>query len=106
MSIDIGSKLKTLRKSKKLTQFELAEQLGINRASVSNYEVGRRTPHLSELKRIAEFFGVGLDYFGIVSTDEVFDLIVRAKDVFSNEEVPKEQKEELYKEIMRLYLSM
>lgn len=106
MSVEIGNKIKMLRKSKKLTQFDLAEQLGLNRATISNYEVGRRNPSLSELKRIGEYFGVGLDYFGVAPTDEVFDLIARAKNIFDSEEVPKEQKEELYKEIMRLYLSI
>lgn len=80
--------------------------LGITRATVSNYEVGRRHPHISELKRIGEFYGVGLDYFGIVASDEVFDLISRAREVFKSEAVPKEKKEDLYKEIMRLYLEI
>lgn len=95
-----------LRKSKKITQFDLAEQLKLNRASISNYETGRRTPSLNELKRIGEYFGVSLDYFGVAATDEVFDLIARAKDVFESEDVPKEQKEALYKEIMKLYLTL
>ena len=73
----IGHKLKTLRKGRKLTQEQAADLLGITRATVSNYEVGRRSPHISELKRIADFYGVGLDYFGIVPTDEVFDLLSR-----------------------------
>ena len=106
MTNSIGQKLKTLRKGRKLTQQEAAEKLGITRATVSNYEVGRRSPHISELKRIADFYGVGLDYFGIVPTDEVFDLISRAREVFQSENVPKEKKEELYKEIMRLYLKI
>ena len=80
--------------------------LGITRATVSNYEVGRRSPHISELKRIADVYGVGLDYFGIVASDEVFDLISRAREVFKSEAVPKEKKEDLYKEIMRLYLEI
>ncbi len=80
--------------------------LGITRATVSNYEVGRRNPHISELKRIAEAYGVGLDYFGFVPTDEVFDLISRAREVFQSEDVPKEKKDEIYKELMRLYLSI
>ena len=80
--------------------------LGITRATVSNYEVGRRHPHISELKRIADFYGVGLDYFGIVASDEVFDLISRAREVFKSDDVPKEKKEDLYKEIMRLYLEI
>lgn len=106
MSVNVGYKIKTLRKSKKLTQFDLAAQLKLNRASISNYETGRRNPSLSELKRIGEYFGVGLDYFGVAPTDEVFDLIARAKDVFESEDVPQEQKENLYKEIMKLYLNL
>lgn len=106
MTINIGAKIKTLRKGKKMTQFELAEALGITRASVSNYELGRRAPHISELKRIAEYFGVGLDYFGIASTDEVFDLISRAREVFQSEDVPKEKKQAVFDELMRLYLSI
>lgn len=106
MTINIGAKIKTLRKGKKMTQFELAEALQITRASVSNYELGRRMPHISELKRIAEYFGVGLDYFGISSTDEVFDLISRAREVFQSEDVPAEKKQAVFDELMRLYLSI
>lgn len=102
----IGSKLKTLRKGRKLTQVELSERLGLSRATVSNYEVGRRTPHLSELRRFAEFYGVGLDYFGVDTADEGFELLSRAKSIFLNNDIPKEERETLYKEIMKMYLSM
>lgn len=106
MNNSIGAKLKTLRKGRKLTQEQAAEKLGITRATVSNYEVGRRSPHISELKRIADFYGVGLDYFGIVPTDEIFDLLSRAREVFNNDSVPKEKKEEVFKELMKLYTSL
>ena len=106
MKIDIGAKIKTLRKGRKLTQEQLAENLGITRATVSNYEVGRRAPHITELKRIADYFGVGMDYFGVVPTDEVFDLLSRAREVFNNESVSKEKKEEVFKELMKLYTSL
>lgn len=106
MNDSIGAKLKTLRKGRKLTQEQAAEKLGITRATVSNYEVGRRAPHISELKRIGEFYGVGLDYFGLVPTDEVFDLLSRAREVFNSPAVPKEKKDEIYKELMKLYLSI
>lgn len=89
-----------------MTQEQAAEKLGITRATVSNYEVGRRSPHISELKRIADFYGVGLDYFGIVPADEIFDLLSRAREVFKNENVPKEKKEDLFKELMKLYTSL
>lgn len=103
---DIGKKLKTLRKGKKLTQQDVADRLGLVRATISNYEVGRRTPHLSELKRFAEFYGVTLDYFGVSESDEIFELMSRAKEVFRNENIPVQTKEDLYKEFMRLYLNL
>lgn len=102
----IGQKLKILRKERRLTQQELADKLGIKRATISNYEIDRRSPHLSELRRIAEFFGVGLDYFGVAQKDDVLDLIARAKKVFDNEEIPTEKKEAVYKELMKLYLNL
>lgn len=106
MKDNIGKKLQQLRKGRKLTQQELADKMGVTRATVSNYEVGRRAPHLSELKRFAEFYGVGLDYFGVASTDEVFEVLSRAKAVFENDTVPKETKDELHVAIMQLYLSV
>lgn len=106
MNNSIGYKLKILRKQKGMTQQELADKLGVKRATVSNYEIGRRSPHLSELRRIAEYFGVGLDYFGVVATDEVSDLLARAKNVFKNDNISKEQKEDLYKDLLRLYIEI
>lgn len=106
MNDSIGAKLRILRKERRLTQEELAEQIGIKRPTISNYEIGRRAPHLSELRRIAEFFGVGLDYFGVAQKDDIVDLVARAKNVFENEDIPKDKKEEVYKELMRLYLNL
>ena len=106
MTNSIGARLKTVRKGRKLTQEQAAEMLHITRASVSNYETGRRVPHVSELKRICEAYGVGLDYLGITSSDEVFDLLSRAREVFNNPAVPKEKKDDIYKELMKLYLSI
>ena len=102
----IGKKLKTLRKSQRLTQQTVADKIGITRATISNYEIDRRTPNLRDLQKIADFFGVGLDYFGISAADEVRDVIARAKEVFENEQVSKEKKDGLYKELMRLYLNI
>ena len=106
MTNDVGKKMQTLRKGRKLSQQELADKMGVSRATISNYEVGRRAPHLSELKRFAEFYGVGLDYFGLASTDELFDLLARAKSVFESPSVSKETKDDLHLQLMQLYLSI
>lgn len=104
MTNNIGSKLKALRRSQRMTQQTVADRVGISRATISNYEIGRRTPHLKDLQRMAAFYGVGLDYFGITPTDEVLELLSRAKEVFESDIVSTEKKKELFDEIMKLYL--
>ena len=106
MSESLGGKIRTLRKAKKLTQDELAALIGVKRATISNYEIDRRQPSLSDLKRFAEFFGVGLDYFGMDTADDALDLVARARRLFDAPEISAETKENVYKEIMRLYLGL
>ncbi len=106
MTNDIGRKLKQLRKSRGMTQEDVAEKVKITRSTISNYELGRRTPHLKDLQKLAKIFNVGLDYFGISDADEAIDLLERAKEVFQNPDVDRITKEELYQEFMKLYLQM
>ena len=106
MNINVGSKLKILRKQKKITQQELADKLSISRASVSNWEIGRRKPNLHELATICDFYGVDLSYFGVIRKDDVFNMICKARDIFNDENIAKEKKEELFTEIMKLYLEL
>jgi transcriptional regulator with XRE-family HTH domain len=58
----LGSRLKTLRTQKKLSQQELAEKLRINRVTYSQYEVNRREPNIETMQKLADFFDVSLDY--------------------------------------------
>ncbi|WPX08232.1 helix-turn-helix domain-containing protein [Anaerocellum danielii] len=55
-------RLKELREEKGLTQEELALMLGLKRQSISNYENGGRQPDYNTLIKIADFFGVTVDY--------------------------------------------
>ena len=104
--MNIGIKIKNLRKSRKLTQEDFAEKIGVSRSTLSCYEIGQRTPSITTLQEIAEIFGIGLDYFGITTKDEAFELLARAKEVFENENIPIETKEELYREFMKFYLKL
>ena len=101
---EIGKKIKILRKSRGLTQQQLADKLSVKRATISNYEIGRRSPHIKELEEIAEALGVGLDYFGFGGSAAI-DLVARAKVLFESD-IPAEEKAQAYKEIMKLYLNM
>ncbi len=101
---EIGRKIRILRKTRGLTQEQLAERLRITRATISNYEIGRRSPHIKELEDIAEALGVNLEYFGFGGSAAV-DLIARAKVLFESD-LPAEEKAKAYREIMKLYLQM
>lgn len=101
----IGQKIKSLRKTRGMTQDQLGQKLGVQRATISNYEIGRRSPHLTELQKIADILGVSLEYFG-VSTNEVHDLVARARIIFEDDNIPYQEKADVYKEVMRLFLDM
>lgn len=56
----LAANLKFLRKRKKLSQEELALQLGLNRGNIASYENGSAEPRISNLLRMADFFGISL----------------------------------------------
>lgn len=55
-------RIRKLREEKGLTQEELAKILGISRATLASWETGRREPDFETTSKIAEFFGVSIDY--------------------------------------------
>lgn len=57
-----NSRLRELRKERKLSQTELAEKCRLHPQGVSMLERGLRTPAYWSLLEFARFFGVSLDY--------------------------------------------
>lgn len=55
-------RLSELRKSRGLTQEQLADRLGISSSTVSSYERGIREPSLQMISDIADFFNVDQGY--------------------------------------------
>ncbi|MFB8449042.1 helix-turn-helix domain-containing protein [Enterococcus thailandicus] len=56
-------RLKELRKSKgHLTQQDMANILGVAKTTYASYEQGKRTPDTDLQNKIADYFGVTLDY--------------------------------------------
>ncbi len=45
---EFGRQIKLAREQAKLTQKELAELMGKSVETISNYEIGRRAPHVGE----------------------------------------------------------
>ena len=102
----IGKKIKTLRKGRGLTQFQLAYHLDCSRGTIANYETEKRCPSFADIKKMSEFFGVSVDYFGVNTEDETFELLSRARAVLTNNDIPKTEREQIYKELMKIYLEM
>jgi len=59
--MEFHEKLAELRRSKGLTQEELAEALFVSRTAVSKWESGRGYPSIDSLKEISRFFSVTVD---------------------------------------------
>lgn len=61
MTIKFAENLKLLRQSKKMTQSQLAELLGIDQRTVSAYEKGLCETSLATLAKICEIFDESFD---------------------------------------------
>ncbi|MBR1424657.1 helix-turn-helix transcriptional regulator [bacterium] len=72
--IDIGSKIKELRKQKHLTQEQLAKRLWVTKAIISAYENGTRFPSLEILIHLSYVFNVSTDYLLGVSKKQYLDV--------------------------------
>lgn len=55
-------RLVQLRKELNLTQTDFAEKIGFSRTAISAWEIGRNEPSNEDTIKIAEFFGVSVDY--------------------------------------------
>ncbi len=57
-----SERLKYLRKIKGITQVELSKHLGYGYTAISNYENAKHQPDYDTLMKIAEYFGVSVDF--------------------------------------------
>lgn len=58
----VGSKLKALRKQKRMTQKELAAALDIGISQLNKYESGMHMPPIKKLIQLSSIFDITLDY--------------------------------------------
>ena len=59
--IQLGKKLKELRRSEMLTQCQLSEKLEISRFNYTRYETDVSRPDYETLIKIADFYDISLD---------------------------------------------
>ena len=54
-------KIKEIRKNKKLTQKQVADELGVKVSTFSGYETGHSKPDIEKLQKLSEIFEVSID---------------------------------------------
>ena len=59
--MNLGQKLRVLRKEQNWTQQELGDRLGVAISTVSSYEANKREPDAKMLKQLAKLFGISVD---------------------------------------------
>lgn len=69
---NFAERLKTCRKKSNLSQQETAKLLGIGCTTYRRYEYGDRLPVLDDAAKMAQLFGVSLDYLaGLTEEPEI-----------------------------------
>lgn len=90
MLANIDINLKNLRISKRLSQRELAEKLGINPSAISAWESGRNLPKYDHIEKLANIYEI--DVNRLISDD-----IIQIGDINKlYQELSTVKKEQLY----------
>lgn len=57
-----SERLTSTRKSKNISAKDVAENLGLSKAAISQFESGKNAPSAAVLIALADYFNVSLDY--------------------------------------------
>lgn len=79
----IGDRISYLRKTKSISQTELAKRISASREAIGKYERNEALPSVETAKKIADVFGVTLDYLVDETAIATFDkqTIKRLSDI-------------------------
>ena len=75
--VDFGTRLRKLRKSKRITLDKISQDLGMSKITICRYEYNQTDPKLSYLKDIANYFDTSVDYLVEDREDYKLNLFVR-----------------------------
>ena len=87
--MEFNEKLQELRKGKKLTQEELAQDLFVSRTAISKWESGRGYPSIDSLKEISRYFSVSIDE--LICPQEIISAAEEEKQEYAAAEEEKQE---------------
>ena len=103
----IADRIKQLRQERQWTQAELAEKIGIKQKQISAYERGVNSPSTDFLIKIADAFGVTLDFLAFAVKGETAKLNIQDRELLRKFEMVDSLSDEekgLAKEILDLVI--
>lgn len=105
LMIDIANKITLLRKEKGWSQTELAKLIGSSREIISKYEKDSVMPSIEMAKKIADAFGVSLDFLVGEGQNASFDkkTVQRMQEIESMDAEAKERLFSVIDSVIRDY---
>lgn len=88
--MEFHERLKAVREEKEIKQNEAAEKVGIRNNTLSSYESGVRKPDYDTLIKLADLYGVSIEYLlrgKIEKAEETGNLFFFDMEGLSNEEI-------------------
>lgn len=74
------------KKRKKLVQEELGKYIGVSKQTISKYEKGTKIPSRENIEKLADFFGVPVDYL-LGKSDSTNKSSNNIKEIFESDEL-------------------
>ena len=56
------NRIRELRKSRGISQSELAQAVGLNHSTIAKYELGNRSVNIDTIRKMCDYFGCSMDY--------------------------------------------
>lgn len=112
----IGEELRNIRNNKNMPMSEVADKIGVSTVYISEIERDRKIPSDEVIEKLADLYNVKeVNLFEgfkrvpesindeIINNKKLFEVLF---DISTNEKLTKEQKEEFYSEIHKIYGTM
>lgn len=96
-----GQKLSDLRKSKHLSQEEVADKLGVTRQTISKWETDQSTPGFDKIIPICELYGLSLDeLLGNINSNNEEQEKGEKEDLTHQEETYHQEEKSYYEDLL------
>lgn len=101
--VDIAGRLRKARENAGLSQSQVATLMGLHRPTVSEMEAGRRRVAAEELARLADVYGVGIEWLAgeSASTDQMEEAELAAREMRSLDREDLDKVVELIRSLSR-----